>query len=179
MAPLAPCGIKEVFTVPLCSTKSGRLLEVSQISKQNVLYQARGGTCYPRGSTPKNRFLANLSKTNHEPWRSQPSTPYHTLLKPRHLIMTKSTTIPQDERLRVKSHLVGWKTTNQHNSLSRKITDHELVQHLTRWKTGTWNHDSRAKRCYLDTNPQPKGYKWIIRKDKHSTICGLTIGEGK
>jgi hypothetical protein len=48
-----------------------------------------------------------------------------------------TTTIPQDERLWVKSHLVGWKTTTQHNSLSHKIIDHKPAQHLARWKTWT------------------------------------------
>jgi hypothetical protein len=67
MAPLAPGGLKEVFTVPLCSTKSDTLPKVFLISKQVVPYQILGGTCCPRGSTPKNRSLADSSKTNHKP----------------------------------------------------------------------------------------------------------------
>jgi hypothetical protein len=35
------------------------------ISKQAVPYQARGGTCCPRVSTPKIQSLANSSMTNH------------------------------------------------------------------------------------------------------------------
>jgi hypothetical protein len=90
------------------------------------------------GSTPKNRSLANLSKTNHKPWRLQPSQPYHDLAQTLTSIYDQNTTIiPQDERLWVNSHLTGWKTIATHSSLSRKITDPKSSQHLTRWKTST------------------------------------------
>jgi hypothetical protein len=46
-----------------------------------------------------------------------------------------TTTIPQDERLQVTSHLIGWKTTAQPSSLSHKIIDHTIAQHIARWKT--------------------------------------------
>jgi hypothetical protein len=39
MAPLAPGRLKDVFTVPLCSTKSDTLPKVFLISKQVVPYQ--------------------------------------------------------------------------------------------------------------------------------------------
>jgi hypothetical protein len=67
MTPLAPGGLKEVFVVPLCSTKSDTLSKVFLISKQSVSYQTLGGTCCLGGSTPKNKFLADSSKTNHKP----------------------------------------------------------------------------------------------------------------
>jgi hypothetical protein len=66
MAPLAPGGINEVLAVPLRSTKSDTLSKVFLISKQVVPYQTPGGTCYPGGSTSKNRSLADSSKTNHK-----------------------------------------------------------------------------------------------------------------
>jgi hypothetical protein len=66
MAPLAPGGINEVVVVPLCSTKSDTLPKVFLISKQAVPYQTLGIGC-PRGSTPKNRSLADSCKTNHKP----------------------------------------------------------------------------------------------------------------
>jgi hypothetical protein len=49
MAPLAPGGLKEVFTVPLRSTKSDTLPKVFLCSKQVVPYQTFGVTYYPRG----------------------------------------------------------------------------------------------------------------------------------
>jgi hypothetical protein len=67
MAPLAPGGINEVVVVPLCSTKSDTLPKVFLISKQAVPYQTLGGIGCPRGSTPKNRSLADSCKTNHKP----------------------------------------------------------------------------------------------------------------
>jgi hypothetical protein len=70
MAPLAPCGIKEIFVVPLRSTKSNTHPEVSLISKQVVPHQTLDGTCCSQGggeSTPKNRSIVDSSKTNHEP----------------------------------------------------------------------------------------------------------------
>jgi hypothetical protein len=49
MAPLAPSGLKEVFTVPLRATKSNTLPKVFLISKQVVPYQTLGATCCPGG----------------------------------------------------------------------------------------------------------------------------------
>jgi hypothetical protein len=45
MAPLAPGGLKEVFTVPLYSTKSDTYPKVFLISKQVVPHQTLSGTC--------------------------------------------------------------------------------------------------------------------------------------
>jgi hypothetical protein len=161
MAPLAPCRFQEVVTVPLRSTKSDTLPEAFLISKQAVPYQTHGGTCCLVGLTPKNRPLADSSKSNHKPWGSQPSPPYHNLAQTSASIYDQNTTIiPQDKRLRVNSHLAGWKTRATHSSLSRKITDHSTSrkvedynnslshkitdhkssQHLTRWKTWTMIH---------------------------------------
>jgi hypothetical protein len=49
MAPLAPGRLKEVFAVPLRSTKSDTLPKVFLISKQTVPYQTLGDTCCPGG----------------------------------------------------------------------------------------------------------------------------------
>jgi hypothetical protein len=67
MAPLAPGRLKEVFAIPLYSTKLDTLPKVFLISKQVVPYHTLGGTCCPGWSTPKNRSLADSSKTNHKP----------------------------------------------------------------------------------------------------------------
>jgi hypothetical protein len=65
MATLAPCGVEEVFLVPLCSTKLDTLPGAPVISKQVFLYWTRGGTGHPLGggSTTKNMSLADSSKT--------------------------------------------------------------------------------------------------------------------
>jgi hypothetical protein len=68
------------------------------ISKQAVPYRTHGSTCYPKGSTPKYRSLANSSKTIHKPWRSQPSPPFQTLLKPQHWTSPLSPHIMTDGR---------------------------------------------------------------------------------
>jgi hypothetical protein len=91
--PLAPCRFQEVVTVPLRSTKSDTLPEAFLISKQAVPYQTHGGTCCPVGLTPKNRPLADSSKTNHKPWGSQPSPPYHNLAQTSASIYDQNTTI--------------------------------------------------------------------------------------
>jgi hypothetical protein len=67
MAPPALGGLMEVFVVPLHSTKSDTLPKVFLIIKQVVPYQTLGVTCCPGGSTPKNKSLAELSKTNLKP----------------------------------------------------------------------------------------------------------------
>jgi hypothetical protein len=139
MAPLAPCGFQEVVVVPLHSTKSDTLPEASLISKQAIPYQTRGGTCCPRELTPKNRSLADSSNTNHKPWRSQPSPPYHNLAQTSASIYDQNTTIiPQDNI--PQDHSTSRKMEDYNNSLSRKITDHKSSQHLTRWKTWTMIH---------------------------------------
>jgi hypothetical protein len=54
------------------------------ISKQAVPYRTRGGTCYPRVSTPKIWSLADLSMTSHIIWRNPIVSIIPTLLKPQH-----------------------------------------------------------------------------------------------
>jgi hypothetical protein len=54
------------------------------ISKQAILYRTCGGTCYPRGSTPKIRSLPDSSMTNHITWRNPTVSTIPTLLKPQH-----------------------------------------------------------------------------------------------
>jgi hypothetical protein len=49
MAPPVLARFKEVFAVPLLSTKSDILPKVFLISKKVVPYQTLGGTCCPRG----------------------------------------------------------------------------------------------------------------------------------
>jgi hypothetical protein len=54
------------------------------ISKQAIPYRSRGGTCCPRGSTPKIRSLADLSMTSHLTRRNPTISTIPTLLKPQH-----------------------------------------------------------------------------------------------
>jgi hypothetical protein len=66
-APLASCEPRQV-TMPIShSSEQGTLPTTSLISKQVVPSRTCGDTCYPGGSTPKNRSLADSSKTNHKP----------------------------------------------------------------------------------------------------------------
>jgi hypothetical protein len=100
------------------------------------------------GWTPKNRSLADSSKTNHKPWRSQPSPPYHDLAQTSAYIYDQNTTIIlQDERLWVNSHLVGWKTRPKHSSLSRKITGH---------KTTHISQDGRLQQLVISQDNRPQ-----------------------
>jgi hypothetical protein len=134
--------------VPLCLTKSDTLHKAFLISKQAIPYQTLGGTYCPGGLTPKNRCIADSSKTNHKPWRSQPSPPYDNLAQTTSSMYDQNTTIIlQDERVWVNSHLAGWKTRAMHSSLSHKITDHKSAQHLARWRTWTkTQHNSLAQK---------------------------------
>jgi hypothetical protein len=97
-APLAPCEPRWVTTPISHSSEQRTLCTTSLISKQAVPYQTRGGTCYPRVSTPKTRSLADLSITNYKPWRSQPSPPFQSLLKPQHWTSARSPHITTDGR---------------------------------------------------------------------------------
>jgi hypothetical protein len=85
-APLAPCVPGRVTTPISHSPEQGTLLVASLISKQAIRHQTCGDTCCSGVSTPKTRFLVDSSMTNHKPWRSQPSPPVQTLLKPQHWI---------------------------------------------------------------------------------------------
>jgi hypothetical protein len=66
--------------------------------REPTSHQTRGGTCCPGGSTPKNWPIPDSSKTNHKPWRSQPSPPFQTLLKPQHWTSPQSPHITTDGR---------------------------------------------------------------------------------
>jgi hypothetical protein len=67
MTPLAPCEPRRVTTPISHSYEQDTLPTISLISKQVIPYRTRGGTCYPRVSTPKTRSLADSSMTNHKP----------------------------------------------------------------------------------------------------------------
>jgi hypothetical protein len=64
MTPLALCEPRRVTTLISHSSEQGTLPTTSLISKQDIPYQTRGGTCCPRVSTPKTRSLADSSMTN-------------------------------------------------------------------------------------------------------------------
>jgi hypothetical protein len=97
-APLAPCEPRRVTTLISHSTEQDTLPITSLISKQVVPYQTHGSTCYPGVSTPKTQSLSDSSMTNHKPWRSQPSPPFQSLLKPQHRISPRSPHIMTDGR---------------------------------------------------------------------------------
>jgi hypothetical protein len=98
MTPLTPCEPNWV-TMPIShSSEQGILPTTSLISKQVVPYRTRGDTYYPGVSTPKTRSLIDSSMTNHKPWRSQPSPPFQTLLKPHHRASPQSPHITTDGR---------------------------------------------------------------------------------
>jgi hypothetical protein len=59
-----------------------KLTRTFLISQQVVPYQRRGDTCCPSVAIPKNRSLADSSKTNHIPWKTEPSPPFQGFLKP-------------------------------------------------------------------------------------------------
>jgi hypothetical protein len=63
--PLALCEPRRVTTPISHSSEQGTLPIASVISKQVVPYWARDSTYCPGVSTPKTRYLANLSMTNH------------------------------------------------------------------------------------------------------------------
>jgi hypothetical protein len=68
------------------------------ISKQAISYRTRDGTCCPRVLTPKIWSLADLSMTNHMPWRNPTVSTIPTLLKPQHRSSPRSNHILTDER---------------------------------------------------------------------------------
>jgi hypothetical protein len=97
-APLAPCEPRWITTPISHSSEQGTLSTSSLISKQAVLYWTHGGTYCPEVSTPKTWSLADSSMTNHKPWRSQPSSPFQTLLKPQYQTSPWSSLIMMDGR---------------------------------------------------------------------------------
>jgi hypothetical protein len=80
------------------SSEQGTHPIASLIIKQAISYQTRGGTCCPGVSTPMTRSLADSTMTNHKLWRSQPSPPFQTMLKPQHRISPLSPHITTDGR---------------------------------------------------------------------------------
>jgi hypothetical protein len=68
------------------------------ISKRDVPYRTRGGTCYPEMSTPKIWSLADSSMTNHITWRNPTVSTILTLLKPHHRSSPRSSHISMDGR---------------------------------------------------------------------------------
>jgi hypothetical protein len=78
------------------STEHDTLPIAYLISKQAVPYRTRGSTYWPGVSTPMTQSLADLSTTNHNPWRSQPSPPFQTLLKAEHRTSPRSPHITTD-----------------------------------------------------------------------------------
>jgi hypothetical protein len=128
--PLTPCEPRRV-TMPIShSYEQGALPIASLISKQVISYRTCDGTCYPVVSTSKTQSLADSSITNHEPWRSQPSPPFQTLLKPQHRTSPRSPHI----------------TTNGRPTLS--TLNINQTQHHKDGKTCTTTQDCRAKQCY-------------------------------
>jgi hypothetical protein len=98
MVPFAPCEPRRVTTPISHSFEQDTLPTTSLISKHVVPYRTRGGTCCPRVSTPKTRSLADPRMTNHKLWRSQPSPPFQTMLKPQHQVWPRSPHITTDGR---------------------------------------------------------------------------------
>jgi hypothetical protein len=96
--PLASCEPRRVTTPMSHSSEQGTLSTTSLISGQVVPYRTCGGTYCHGVSTPKTRSLADSSMTNQKLWRSQPSPPFRTLLKPQHRISPRSPHIMIDGR---------------------------------------------------------------------------------
>jgi hypothetical protein len=82
----------------------------SLISKLVVPYQTRGGTCYPRVSTPKTRSLADSSIINHNTWWNPTIS---TILTHAQTTATNFTTIT--------SHHIGWKTNTLNTQHKQKL----------------------------------------------------------
>jgi hypothetical protein len=68
------------------------------ISKQTVPYRTRGGTSCPVVSTPKIRYLADLSLTIHITWRNPTVSTIPSLLRPQHRSSPWSNHISMDGR---------------------------------------------------------------------------------
>jgi hypothetical protein len=100
------------------------------ISKQVIPYWTRGDTYCPGVPTPMTWSLADSSMTNHKPWRSQPSPPFQTLLKPHHWMSPRSPHITTDGR-----PILSTLNTSQ-------------TQHHKDRKTCTMTQDCRAKYYY-------------------------------
>jgi hypothetical protein len=95
--PLAPCEPRWVTMSISHSSEQGTLPTASLISKQSIPYRTRCSTCCLGVSTLKTRSLTDSNMTSHKPWRSQPSPPFQTLLKPQHQTSPRSPLITMDE----------------------------------------------------------------------------------
>jgi hypothetical protein len=128
--PLAPCEPGRVTTPNSHSSEQVTLPTKFLISKQAVPYRTHGGTYCPAVSNPKTWSLAHSSMTNHKPWRSQPSPPFPSLLKPQHRTSPRSPHIT----------MVGRPTLSTLNT--------SQTQHQKDGKTCTMPQDCRAKQYY-------------------------------
>jgi hypothetical protein len=126
-APLAPCEPRWVTMSISHSSEQDTLPTSSLISKQAILYRTRGDTYCLGVSISKTRSLADSSMTKHKLWRSQPSPPFQTLLKPQHRTSPRSPLITTD----------GRPTLPTLNIIQ--------TQHHKDGKTCTMTHDCRAK----------------------------------
>jgi hypothetical protein len=129
-APLAPCEPGRVTTPNFHSSEQDTLPTAPLIIKQAVPYRTRGDTCYTGVSTPMTRSLADSSMINHKFWRSQPSPPFQTLLKPQHRISSRSPHIMTDGRPTLSTLNIS------------------QIQHHKDGKTCTTTQDCRAKQYY-------------------------------
>jgi hypothetical protein len=128
--PLAPCEPRRVTTQISHSFEQGTLPTTSLISKQAVPYRTCDDTCCPGVSTPETRSLADSSMTKHKLWRSQPSPPFQTLLKPQHRASPQSPHITTDGRPTLSTLNIS------------------QTQHHKHGKTCTMTQDCRAKQYY-------------------------------
>jgi hypothetical protein len=108
MAPRASCEPGRVTIPNSHSSEQGTLPTTSLISKQVVPYRTRGSTCCPGLSTSMTRSLADSSMTNHKLWRSQPSPPFQTLLKPQHQISPQCDRTTSEMRGPSSRIWIGW-----------------------------------------------------------------------
>jgi hypothetical protein len=69
-----------------------------QISKQDIPYRTRGGTCCPGVSTPKIRSISDSSMTSHITWQNPIVSIISTLLKPQQRSSPRSNHISMDGR---------------------------------------------------------------------------------
>jgi hypothetical protein len=112
------------------------------ISKQDVPYQTRGGTCSPGGSTPKIRCLADSSMTSHLTWRN-PNRLHHS-----NLAQTTASILT-----RVNSHLDGWETiSHEDTSQTQHHKDGKTCMTLmTAWLSITTQYNPDPKVWGLGT----------------------------
>jgi hypothetical protein len=101
------------------SSKQGTLPTTSLISKQAISYQTRGGSYFPRVSTPKTQSLVDSSMTNHITWQNPTVSTIASHAQTTASILTTAT-----------SHHDGWKTNTLNTNTSQ-------TQHHKDGKTST------------------------------------------